>query len=62
MVTTSAYRAAFKSRRSLIAADGFYEWLKLDTGHPATEDYDAWLSPDTPANEASRCYGHTGAT
>lgn len=25
-----AFRAAFKSRRCLIAADGFYEWQKLD--------------------------------
>jgi putative SOS response-associated peptidase YedK len=26
-----AFREAFKSRRCLIAADGFYEWKKLDT-------------------------------
>src|SRR5713226_4724861 len=26
----SAFREAFKSRRCLIAADGFYEWKKLD--------------------------------
>ena len=26
-----AFRDAFKSRRCLIAADGFYEWAKLDT-------------------------------
>ena len=25
-----SYRAAFKARRCLIAADGFYEWQKLD--------------------------------
>src|ERR1700722_8315461 len=25
-----AYRDSFKSRRCLIAADGFYEWKKLD--------------------------------
>ncbi|MGF1629163.1 MAG: SOS response-associated peptidase [Kiloniellaceae bacterium] len=30
--TTAAYRAAFKSRRCLIPADGFYEWLKLPDG------------------------------
>ena len=27
-----AYRAAFKRRRCLIPADGFYEWTKTDTG------------------------------
>lgn len=30
--TTNAYRSAFKARRCLIPADGFYEWLKLDDG------------------------------
>jgi putative SOS response-associated peptidase YedK len=27
-----SYRAAFKQRRCLIAADGFYEWKKTETG------------------------------
>lgn len=32
IATKPAFRAAFKSRRCLIPADGFYEWQKLDGG------------------------------
>lgn len=31
VATKPAFRAAFKRRRCLILADGFYEWRKLDT-------------------------------
>ncbi|MGE3803253.1 MAG: SOS response-associated peptidase [Gemmataceae bacterium] len=31
--TKPAFRSAFKQRRCLIAADGFYEWQKLDAKH-----------------------------
>ena len=30
VATKNAYRSAFKRRRCLIAADGFYEWQRLD--------------------------------
>lgn len=30
VATSAAYREAFKKRRCLIPASGFYEWMKLD--------------------------------
>ena len=32
MATKTSFRSAFKSRRCLIPADGFYEWQKTDDG------------------------------
>jgi len=32
VATKPSFRSAFKKRRCLIAADGFYEWKKLDKG------------------------------
>jgi putative SOS response-associated peptidase YedK len=33
VATKPSFRAAFKRRRCLIVADGFYEWKKLDAKH-----------------------------
>ena len=54
-----SFRSAFKRRRCLIPADGFYEWQKTDTGKQpmyikATDDlplalaglWEMWQSPD----------------
>ena len=41
-----AFRAAFRRRRCLIAADGFYEWRKTDGG--AKQPYYIRLADDAP--------------
>ena len=43
-----AYRAAFKSRRCLVAADGFYEWQKPKPGQKAKQPYWITLSDKQP--------------
>lgn len=61
IATKPAFRAAFKARRCLVPADGFYEWAKLDgrkqpmlirlrSGEPFAFAglWEIWRSPDGP--------------
>ena len=41
VLTARAFRAAFERRRCLVPADGFYEWLRHDSGGKPTKQ--AWF-------------------
>ena len=46
--TAPAYRKAFKKRRCLVPADGFYEWQKL--GPSLKRPFSIGLADDSPFN------------
>ncbi len=46
MAEKPAFRAAFRRRRCLVAADGFYEWRKTDGG--AKQPYYIRLADEAP--------------
>lgn len=46
VATKPAFREAFKKRRCLIAADGYYEWKKLEDG--SKQPYRIALAPEQP--------------
>ena len=59
MATKPSFRSAFKRRRCLVPADGFYEWQKIDKGkqpfyiHRKDEEpfafaglWEAWENPE----------------
>jgi putative SOS response-associated peptidase YedK len=68
--TKNAYRRAYRKRRCIIPADGFYEWVKA-TGHkhkqpvfmsrPDGEPFafaglwEVWRNPDNPDEELHSC-------
>jgi putative SOS response-associated peptidase YedK len=46
--TSGTYRNAFKSRRCLVVADGFYEWKKLDAKGKEKQPYRITLKSGAP--------------
>jgi putative SOS response-associated peptidase YedK len=46
--TSGTYRNAFKSRRCLVVADGFYEWKKLDAKEKEKQPYRITLKSGQP--------------
>lgn len=46
--TSGTYRNAFKSRRCLVVADGFYEWKKLDPKGKEKQPYRITLKSGAP--------------
>ena len=64
--TKPAFRTAFKKRRCLVMADGFYEWRKADkqphfislrSGEPMSFAglWETWNSPDGPLESCTIC-------
>ncbi len=75
LATKNAYRHAFRKRRCLIPADGFYEWKKIP-GHKAKQPmyihrpdgaplafaglWEVWRDPDRPDESLHSCTIITG--
>src|SRR5690606_31149175 len=76
LATKNAYKSAFRSRRCIIPADGFYEWRKVP-GARLTQPYcvhradgqpmafaglwEVWRPKDRPDEELHSCTIVTGA-
>lgn len=75
VATTNAFRAAFKRRRCIIPADGFYEWQKIPGQktkqpmyiHPADKGlfafaglYEVWRGPEKDLDPLFSCAIITG--
>ncbi len=76
VATTNAYRRAFRKRRCIIPADGFYEW-KVVPGQKAKQPmyihrpddepmafaglWEVWRNPEVPGDELHSCTVITGA-
>ncbi len=60
VATKASFREAFRERRIIVPADGFYEWHKTKTGAPAAallqpgRRRSRWPSPAWPSAGATR--------
>ena len=64
VATRASFREAFRERRIIVPADGFYEWHKTKTGTKQPHYFTGptarrWPSPAWPSAGATRTPGRT---